>query len=244
MKKEINIKKLKQILQQKIGWLLMIISVPLIGMMVYLTFFAEPVYQKSAQLLVSQSENISGNRLENQTIQADLQLVNTYSKIIMSPRILNEVSKELDGSYDVAELTEILRVSNATNSQVIEIEAYHPSPEAAAQIANTTASVFSEEIPQIMNIDNVTILAEGTVLPRETPARPHKFLLYSLTACLSLLFAFTYVFLLLVLERSFASTTEIEEVLGVMIVGEISQEKRITSFITIQSRSVGGRKRA
>ncbi len=133
-------------------------------------------------MLISQSETTAGNRLENQTIQADLQLVSTYSTIIMSPRILNEVSEALEGNYDVAELSEILSVSNATNSQIIEINAYHQSPKIAAKIANTTANVFSEEIPKIMNIDNVTILAEGAVLPQETPARPNKFLLYSLTA--------------------------------------------------------------
>ncbi|WP_429972389.1 YveK family protein [Enterococcus sp. AZ015] len=243
MNKEINMKKLKQVLQQRIGWILMIISIPLLAMLLYLTLFAEPIYQKSAQLLISQSETIAGNRLENQTIQADLQLVSTYSTIIMSPRILNEVSEALEGSYDVSELSEILSVTNATNSQIIEINAYHQSPKIAAEIANTTASVFSEEIPKIMNIDNVTILAEGTVLPQETPARPNKFLLYSLTTFLSLLFAFTYMFLLLVFERSFASNTEIEEVLGVKVIGEISKEKRVASFKTIQSRSFRGRKR-
>ncbi|MUN75627.1 YveK family protein [Enterococcus casseliflavus] len=243
MNKEINTKKLKQVFQQRIGWILMIISVPLLAMLLYLTLFAEPIYQKSAQLLISQSETTAGNRLENQTIQADLQLVSTYSTIIMSPRILNEVSEVLEGSYDVAELSEILSVSNATNSQIIEINAYHQSPKIAAKIANTTANVFSEEIPKIMNIDNVTILAEGAVLPQETPARPNKFLLYSLTAFLSLLFAFTYVFLLLVFERSFASNTEIEEVLEVKVIGEISKEKRVASFKTIQSRSLRGRKR-
>ena len=243
MNKEINMKKLKQVLQQRIGWILMIISIPLLAMLLYLTLFAEPIYQKIAQLLISQSETTSGNRLENQTIQADLQLVSTYSTIIMSPRILNEVSEALEGSYDVAELSEILSVSNATNSQIIEINAYHQSPKIAAEIANTTASVFSEEMPRIMNIDNVTILAEGTVLSQETPARPNKFLLYSLTTFLSLLFAFTYVFLLLVFERSFASNTEIEEVLGLKVIGEISKEKRVASFKTIQSRSLRGRKR-
>lgn len=243
MNKEINTKKLKQVFQQRIGWILMIISVPLLAMLLYLTLFAEPIYQKSAQLLISQSETTAGNRLENQTIQADLQLVSTYSTIIMSPRILNEVSEALEGSYDVAELSEILSVSNATNSQIIEINAYHQSPKIAAKIANTTANVFSEEIPKIMNIDNVTILAEGAVLPQETPARPNKFLLYSLTAFLSLLLAFTYVFLLLVFERSFASNTEIEEVLGVKVIGEISKEKRVASFKTIQLRSLRGRKR-
>jgi capsular polysaccharide biosynthesis protein len=243
MNKEINMKKLKQVFQQRIGWILMIISIPLLAMFLYLTFFAEPIYQKSAQLLISQSETTSGNRLENQTIQADLQLVSTYSTIIMSPRILNEVSEALEGSYDVAELSEILSVTNATNSQIIEINAYHQSPKIAAEIANTTASVFSEEIPKIMNIDNVTILAEGTVLPQETPARPNKFLFYSLTTFLSLLFAFTYLFLLLVFERSFASNTEIEEVLGLKVIGEISKEKRVDSFKTIQSRSLRGRKR-
>ncbi len=46
MNKEINTKKLKQVFQQRIGWILMIISVPLLAMLLYLTLFAEPIYQK------------------------------------------------------------------------------------------------------------------------------------------------------------------------------------------------------
>lgn len=230
MRKEINIKKLKQVIQQKKGWIFMIISLPLLSMFVYLHLFAEPIYQKSAQLLISQSDHSSGQRLETQMIQADLQLVNTYSAIIMSPRILNGVSKALNEDYSILELSERLSVSNATNSQIIEINAFHKSPKVAARIANTTAKIFSEEIPSIMNIDNVTILAEDEVLPNERPARPHRLLLFVLTIFLSLLLALTFVFILLAFERSFASSTEIEEVLNLPILGEVSKEKRVPTF--------------
>lgn len=243
MNKEININKLKYITKQKIGWILMIISVPLLTMILYLTFFAEPIYQKSAQLLISQSESSSTQLLENQTIQADLQLVNTYSTIIMSPRILNEVSKALDSTYDVTQLKKIISVSNATNSQILEINAFDGDPKVAAEIANTTATIFSNEIPKIMNIDNVTILAEGEILPKETPARPHKILLFSLTILLSLLLACTYVFLQLVFERSFASVNEVENVLEMRVLGEVSKEKSIVSFRNRHYRSTRGRKR-
>ncbi len=243
MNKEINLKKVKQVIKQKIAYIILIIVVPLICMVVYLTFFVEPTFQKSAQLLVSQSESASGNRLENQMIQADLQLVSTYSAIIMSPRILNEVSDALDQAYDLTELTDIISVSNASNSQIIEIKAFHQSPAIAAEIVNTTAHIFSEEIPQIMNIDNVTILAEGTVFTKEVPARPHKLLLLTMTLLLSLLMAVTFIFILVVLERSFASNYEIEDTLGLKIIGEINQEKWISSFKTIQSKSIRGRKR-
>ncbi|WP_206853928.1 YveK family protein [Candidatus Enterococcus mangumiae] len=243
MKKEINIKKLKQVVQQKKGWIFMIISLPLLSMFVYLHLFAEPIYQKSAQLLVSQADHSTGQRLETQMIQADLQLINTYSAIILSPRILNAVSEALNEDYSISELSERLSVSNATNSQIIEINAYHRSPKVAARIANTTAKIFSEEIPSIMNIDNVTILAEDEVLPNERPTRPHRFLLLTLTFFLSLLLAFTFVFVLLVLERSFSSTTEIEEILDLQILGEVSKEKQTPKFEPNPPRSTRRRAR-
>lgn len=79
-------------------------------MFIYLQYIATPIYQKSTQILVNQSESTKSNSVDSQTVQADLQLVNTYSTIISSPRILNEVQQDLGKQYDTAELAEMIQV--------------------------------------------------------------------------------------------------------------------------------------
>src|SRR5699024_3019715 len=85
--------------------------------------------------------------------------VNTYSEIVKSPRILDKVSKELNRKYTSTELSEMLTVSNQAESQLLNIDVESKSEENAETIANKIAEVFSDEVPDIMNVDNVSILS-------------------------------------------------------------------------------------
>src|SRR5699024_633898 len=88
-----------------------------------------------------------------------LKLINTYSEIIKSPRILDEVSKRLDNRYSTTEIEEMLNITSQAESQVLNISVTSEHSELSNTIANTVAEVFSEDIENIMNVDNVSILS-------------------------------------------------------------------------------------
>ena len=52
----------------------------------------KPEYEANTQVLVNQKEKNS--ELMAQEVQSNIQLVNTYSEILKSPRILDEVAKK------------------------------------------------------------------------------------------------------------------------------------------------------
>lgn len=232
MNEQIDLKKMLLAIRKNSWWLIGIIVVTILSMFIYLQYIATPIYQKSTQILVNQSESTKSNSVDSQTVQADLQLVNTYSTIISSPRILNEVQQDLGKQYDTAELAEMIQVKNATNSQVIDISVEHPDPKVAARIANATARTFTEEIPNIMKIDNVTTLSEAQFLGNETPVKPQKVLMLALAAFAGILFAFAFIFIKLLFERTLTSTEEIEELLGLHVLGEVSAFQNNDSFQT------------
>ena len=54
-----------------------------------------------------------------------------------------------------------ITVASEQDSQVVNVTVQDPDPQMAANIANTTAEVFQKEIVNLMNIDNVNILAKA-----------------------------------------------------------------------------------
>ena len=57
-----------------------------------------------------------------QEVQSNIQLVNTYKEIVKSPRILDEVSKDLNNKYSPSKLSSMLTITNQENTQLINIQ--------------------------------------------------------------------------------------------------------------------------
>lgn len=159
MKRAINITEISRIFK---NYLLFIIILPLLSLVasIVVTFFLiKDKYVATTQLLINQKENTHQNV---QDIQSNIQLVNTYSEIVKSPRILGKVAKELKGQYEADEIKNFLNVTNQANTQVLNISIFHNDKEVAEQLANTVANVFKKEIPKIMKVDNVSLLSSAT----------------------------------------------------------------------------------
>ena len=118
-----------------------IVAVLLSGVLSY--FVLTPIYSASTQILVNQSKS-EESLYQNYEVQTSLQLINTYSVILKSPRILNEVIGELNLSMSADELNEEITVESESDSQVVNITVEDKSPTMAANIANTTAKVFQK----------------------------------------------------------------------------------------------------
>ncbi|MBT8811353.1 YveK family protein [Lactobacillus delbrueckii subsp. bulgaricus] len=148
-----------------------------------------PKYTASTQLLVNRKTTDTGQALNNQ--QADINAVTTYKDIITSNVILKAASKYLANpvtlvkkatpakkavkakpavykreskSYSISpsELASAVSVTTTASSQVFTLSATAETPAKAQAIANAVAKEFKEQIPKIMDVNNVTIVAEAS----------------------------------------------------------------------------------
>ena len=69
-----------------------------------------------------------------------------------------------------------ITVASAADSQVVNVTVQDPDPQMAANIANKTAEVFQKEIVNLMNIDNVNILAKANIGENPSPVKPQPLL--------------------------------------------------------------------
>lgn len=147
----------------KKNWKLFIL-IPVVFVVISLLitiFLMKPKYEANTQVLVNQKE--SNEQYRAQEVQSNIQLVNTYSEILKSPRILEDVAKK-DKNLSASEIGNMLTVTKQADSQILNVSVENHSKADAERIANEIVSVFSKDMPKIMDIDNVSILskADGT----------------------------------------------------------------------------------
>lgn len=193
-------------------------------MSVYLYVFSVPTYQSETEVLINQSvpENTV---VQSQDVQANLQLVNTYTSIITSPRILSAVSAILDDKYSIKELSNMINVSNASDSQVIRIQVESKNPKDAVKIANETVRVFKKEIPKIMKIDNISVLSPAFYDSAMSPVKPHQSLMLVVSGLFGLVIGIIIMFVRDLFDRSIKSKEDVEAILNLPVLSMISEIK-------------------
>ncbi|WP_404429653.1 YveK family protein [Sutcliffiella horikoshii] len=221
MEETISLKELFQTIKKRLS-LIILITVVLTTISGVVSYFVlTPVYQSSTQLLVNQEKTDQTVAYNTGDIQANIQLINTYTVIIKSAAILDLVSEELNGAYNTSELNNMITVGSVQNSQVLTLTVESTDPVMAAQIANTTAKVFQEQVVSIMNVDNVNILASAQVGENPAPVKPQPVLNMAIAFVVGLMAGVGLAFLLEFLDNTIKTEQDIEKLLGLPVLGTV-----------------------
>lgn len=196
-----------------------VLVVTLVGLISFLLL--TPIYQASTQILVNKEREDTAV-FTAQDIQTNVQLINTYKVIIESAAILEIVKEELDLEESSEEIKSKLNISSEQNSQVVTITVDDPDPLQAVNIANTTAEVFQVEVIDLMNVDNVRILASANLGEEPKPIKPNPLINMFFGAAAGFLVGIALAFLLELLDTSVKSTKEVEDITGYPVIGMIA----------------------
>ena len=131
------------------------------------------------------------------------------------------VYKRESKSYSVSasELSSAVSVTTTTSSQVFTLSATAETPAKAQAIANAVAKEFKEQIPKIMDVNNVTIVAEA---PKGTRSFPKVNIITAVGVLAGLLIS-----LLIIIIKDLSDTTVREDSfmtdeLGLTNLGEVA----------------------
>ena len=220
MEEEISLSELFNTLKKRLS---LIISLGLIALILaagFTFFIATPQYKATTQILVNRTTE-SAEGLQLTDINTNVQMINTYKDIIKGPVILNEVQANLETNLTTTELSEKIEITTQENSQVFSLTVTDDSPYEAAEIANAVAVTFQNEIGNIMNVENVTIISEA--VPVTDQISPNNSLNLVIGLLVGLMLGVGIAFLLEFMDKTVRDERFITETLGWSVLGSVSE---------------------
>lgn len=184
-------------------------------------FVLTPEYENSSQFIVNQTQQ-EEEQFTQSELRTNVEIINTYNVIISSPAILDPVIDELGLDLTPEQLADKINVSSEENSQVVTVTAADENPAQAVNIANTTVEIFQEEIPSIMNVDNVAILTQAELSENPSPVAPNPVINIAIGIVLGVMLGVGIAFLIEYLDNTIKTENDIAKQLGVPVLGVIS----------------------
>lgn len=220
MENTVDFTKLWEIIKKNWKLLVLLPIVFLLISLAYTFFIAHPKYEATTQVLVNQKEKEKD--MMAQQVQSNIQLVNTYSEILKSPRIIDEVAKK-EKKYSAKEISKMVTVTTQANSQILNVAVANKSKEDAERVANEVANVFHDEMPDIMNVDNVSILSKADGTSQKTSPKTSVNLLLGLV--FGLLLAILLIILKEIFDKRIKTEEDVDRELNIPVLGSIQKLK-------------------
>ena len=226
MEETISLQDIFKTLKKRAVLILSITAIAVIIAAIVSFFVLTPIYQANTQVLVNQKKEDNAQQMTSADIQSNLQLINTYNEIIKSPAILSIVIENLDLPLTPGQLSSKITVTNANNSQVLNVSVQDEIYNVAVDMANQVVEVFKEEVPKLMNVDNVNILSPAQYSDNPTPIKPNKMLNMAIALVVGLMLGVGLAFLLEYLDTTVKTELDVEEIIGLPIIGVVSPIKQ------------------
>ncbi|CEG28655.1 YveK family protein [Bacillus sp. B-jedd] len=211
MDKEINIKKLLNIIRNRL-WILIIVSIistTLGGL--YSFYITNPLYKTSSKLIVN----------------TDDKLMNTLMVMIKEPGFLEHVVKEMDLNTSPEELSQRISAGSIGGSSIVEISVIDSKPEKAADIANIAANVFKREMEKTFGLDDIRIYSEAKI--NSAPININHGNKIVLSFIIGIIAGMGLIFLLDFMDNTVRTESLAEQLLEAPVLGNVSKMNKKTT---------------
>lgn len=226
---EINLKELFDYFIDKIKYIIIATLVCCLIGGIYTKFLTIPMYKSSTTVILG--SNQEGTGITQSDISINNNLVSTYAEIIKSRRVLEQVQKELNESYTYKELASEISVSSINNTQIIKITVEDNNALNAKIIANLVAKVFTVEVPELYNLDNVHIL--DVAIEEDEPYNINVAKSSIIGGLLGLVLSSGIFFVIYYFDRTAKSVEQVEEVLQMPILGSVEETKNLKEELVV-----------
>ncbi len=213
-----------RIVKQRLIWvvLIVIVSVSLTG---WISFFILPLKYEVKTTLLVQPQN-EGNKISYNDLITNEKLVSTYGEIIKSKKIAKDVIQRLKLNLSVNELLSKVRTQVAKDSLLTEIIVTDTSPDRAVDIANSFAHSFQVNLPDILKVENISILDKATNESSMIPVSPKPYLNMTIVFFLTISISIGLALLFDMLDKTVQTEDNIEKKINLPILGIIPKFPR------------------
>ena len=218
---EINLKEVYSYFKTKILWILLAIIVIVVIGNIYTILTRTPMYQSNTTIVLvgeSKKEYSQTDSVLNQN------LISTYSEIIKSRKVLSQVIDNLDLKMSTEELSQNITTSSVEDTELIKITVSNKNAKTARKITDEVAEVFSDEIKDIYNLENVAIIDKAELA--KSPYNVNYIKDNVIYIMIGIILSFGVVFIIYYFDTTIKSSEVVEEKLGLTVIGVVPKEER------------------
>lgn len=218
---EINLSEVYSYFKSKILWILIAMVVIIALGNIFTLITRTPMYQSNTTIVLVGKSKSGYSQTESQLNQ---NLIGTYSQIITSRKVLNQVIDNLKLKTSADELAQNITTSSVEETEIIKITVSNAEAKEAQKITDELAKVFAKEIKAIYNLENVTIIDKAELA--KSPYNVNYVKDNIIYLVISIVLSFGAVFVMYYFDTSIKSSEVVEEKLGLTVIGIVPKEEK------------------
>lgn len=181
-------------------------------------FLMVPQYEASALMIVNTRQDATANVTSDQ-INSATKLVATYSIIIKSDTVLQQVINNLGLSLTYQELHDRVTVSAVDDTQVMQITVRSDNPEWARQVCEQITQISPDVILESVEAGSVKLISQAATNP--DPVSPNVMRNTAVAGLLGLVLTLGVIILREMLDNKIKSEDDVRKYLELPVIGVI-----------------------
>ena len=153
---EINIKDFLLFIKEKLYYVFISILLCLAIVLAYDLSIKKPKYSTYTTIALVKASNDNTNLTQND-VMLNKNLINTYTEIVKSKKVLKQVKKSLKLSNSVSSIAKEISVSSVNDTEIIKITVEDADSTKAYEITKAISKAFIKEIQSIYEMNNVSV---------------------------------------------------------------------------------------
>lgn len=183
-------------------------------------FLMTPKYDSSALMIVNTRQDVNANVTSDQ-INSATKLVSTYSIIIKSDTVLQQVIDNLGLNLTYAQLNKRVTVAAVDDTQVMKITVQSDSPEWARQVCEQIITVAPDVIKEAVEAGSVKVISNPSLATE--PVSPNIKKNTMLAAAVGFVLVIGIIVLQVLLDNKINTEEDVTKYLDMTVLGVIPQ---------------------
>ena len=226
---DIDIKRILEIILSKKLLIVLILLFSILFGYAYSYYYKKPEYKSSVTILLVADENKTNKELTQTDLNINNGLISTYSSIAKSTNVVQKTIENLELNMSASSLQKKIDAKQIDSTQFLKISVTNANPELAKNIANELAQVFTQQIKEIYNLQNISIVDEAEV--ESTPCNVNHMKDIIMFAFAGLFLAMVSVVAIFMFDDTIKSEEDIEKNVKLKAIGTLPVDKEKNELI-------------
>jgi len=186
-------------------------------------FVISPKYQASTKVFIGKENNAQGQEqsYNNSDVLMYQKLLKTYAEIIQTTDLIDKAVSSSNLNLRSENILSTLTVVPRADTQILEIGYTNPDKMIARDVVDSVTNEFIRSSKDLIPNGNVKII-ESVKIP-ESPVSPNRKMNIAIAFILGLMISIGLSFLLEFMNNTFKTREQMEEMLGVPVLGTIPE---------------------